>query len=366
MTYLIIAIVIIILIGAIASTIRSFYLWLGKVSHDTIARISVDRATTIYDRNQDIIQKFQGEIYGSNQSHYVENKVHDCIGNIAVKEGRSNLVPKSREWLSRWQARPDIPPEYLELKDYLIQLFSEKNELLLSEKRIAEENKENSRQESIANERHKLLERSRDLIDKFLEIAERKVSVFDEYGDENWDALPKEIELCIKKISERESSRNGKQTDIISAFEYRETQNWLRDKLNSLFQEYHKEQTSKEAESHNLNDMSGVEFESWVVKILRDNGFDDVRGTPATGDQGADIITNKDGKKIIIQAKRYKGVVGNKAVQQIISAIQYYGGDEGWVITNSRFTSSARSLAQKANIKLIDGKALSNIKEFLD
>ncbi len=69
--------------------------------------------------------------------------------------------------------------------------------------------------------------------------------------------------------------------------------------------------------------------------------------------QGADLIAKKDGKTIIIQAKRYQGAVGNKAVQEVISALAYFGGDEGWVVTNSSFTRSARSLAKKANIRLV-------------
>ena len=50
--------------------------------------------------------------------------------------------------------------------------------------------------------------------------------------------------------------------------------------------------------------------------------------------------------------------VGNKAVQQVLGALAYYGGDEGWVITNSFFTPSAKALAQKSNVKLVDGKKL--------
>ena len=50
--------------------------------------------------------------------------------------------------------------------------------------------------------------------------------------------------------------------------------------------------------------------------------------------------------------------VGNKAVQEVTSAVAYYRGDEGWVITNSSFTPSAKALAQKSHIKLIDGKML--------
>ena len=33
----------------------------------------------------------------------------------------------------------------------------------------------------------------------FLEITERKVSILDDYGDENWDALAKEIERLLLK-----------------------------------------------------------------------------------------------------------------------------------------------------------------------
>jgi len=38
--------------------------------------------------------------------------------------------------------------------------------------------------------------------------------------------------------------------------------------------------------------------------------------------------------------------------------VHFYGGDEGWVVTNSTFTPSAKALAQKSNIRLIDSKSL--------
>jgi restriction system protein len=52
--------------------------------------------------------------------------------------------------------------------------------------------------------------------------------------------------------------------------------------------------------------------------------------------------------------------VGNKAMQEVISALAYYGGDEGWVVNNSFFTPSAEALAQKSNVKLIDDHHLKN------
>ena len=38
------------------------------------------------------------------------------------------------------------------------------------------------------------------LIERFYVIAERKVSLRDEYGDENWDVLDKEISTVIKRL----------------------------------------------------------------------------------------------------------------------------------------------------------------------
>jgi restriction system protein len=85
----------------------------------------------------------------------------------------------------------------------------------------------------------------------------------------------------------------------------------------------------------------------YILRVSSKQFGYDVRGTPATGDQGADLIAERDGKKIIIQAKRYEGTVGNKAVQEVSEAVSYYGGDEGWVVTNSTFTASAKASLKK-------------------
>jgi hypothetical protein len=54
-----------------------------------------------------------------------------------------------------------------------------------------------------------LISKHRGLIDKFLTIAERKVSVLDDYGDENWDALDEEIKRCALKIAKIEGDKGG-------------------------------------------------------------------------------------------------------------------------------------------------------------
>jgi restriction system protein len=100
-----------------------------------------------------------------------------------------------------------------------------------------------------------------------------------------------------------------------------------------------------------------------LANLLKTLGFEDVAGTPASGDQGADLLARKNGRKIAIQAKRYKGTVGNGAVQEIVGALKFYRADEGWVITSGTFTPSARALAQANGIRLIDGLELGKLRK---
>ena len=112
----------------------------------------------------------------------------------------------------------------------------------------------------------------------------------------------------------------------------------------------------------NFDDFSGVDFEVYLAGLLKKLGFEEVSGTPTTGDQGADLIATKDGRRIAIQAKRYKGVVGNGAVQEIVAALKFYKADEGWVITTGTFSQSARALAQANDIRLVDGFSLRKLQ----
>jgi HJR/Mrr/RecB family endonuclease len=63
-----------------------------------------------------------------------------------------------------------------------------------------------------------------------------------------------------------------------------------------------------------VRSLSGSEFETYVARILQQHGWR-VSSTPTTGDQGVDVIASKNGRKVVIQAKRYSASVGNHAVQ---------------------------------------------------
>jgi restriction system protein len=108
-----------------------------------------------------------------------------------------------------------------------------------------------------------------------------------------------------------------------------------------------------------VDKMSGRRFEEYLQALLKNRGFS-VHLTPASGDYGADLILSVQGKKIVVQAKRYRKRVGVKAVQEIASAKSHYHADECWVVTNSFFTEQAKKLASSNQVLLVDRNQLMN------
>ena len=102
-----------------------------------------------------------------------------------------------------------------------------------------------------------------------------------------------------------------------------------------------------------VDTMKGDQFEHFLAGLMRAKGYD-VELTPYVGDYGADLVLKERGKKIVVQAKRYQSSVGVKAVQEIIPAMNVYGADEAWVVTNSYFTKQALTLAKANRVKMVD------------
>jgi len=111
--------------------------------------------------------------------------------------------------------------------------------------------------------------------------------------------------------------------------------------------------------------MTGVEFENLLGRLYSAMGYE-VSGTPGSGDQGADLLLERIGERSVVQAKRYEGRIGNKAVQEVVAARSYYDAQKAIVVTNSDFTRSAVELARKNNVLLVDGHELQTmLREYL-
>jgi HJR/Mrr/RecB family endonuclease len=132
-----------------------------------------------------------------------------------------------------------------------------------------------------------------------------------------------------------------------------------------LFEEFLVSDTSESPfiTINDVDNLNGYEFENLLKVLLEKKGYH-VENTPLSGDQGADLIINKLGERITVQAKCYNGMVSNKAVQEVVASIAYYRANRGIVITNSDFTSSAYDLADSNNIELINRKQLEKMIKY--
>ena len=103
-----------------------------------------------------------------------------------------------------------------------------------------------------------------------------------------------------------------------------------------------------------IDSMDGHVFEEFVAELLRDLGYERVKVTPGSGDQGVDVIAVKNGKKYAIQCKRYSKKLGNAAVQQANAGKTIYGCNVAAVITNNYFTDGGKEAAQALGVLLWD------------
>jgi hypothetical protein len=104
--------------------------------------------------------------------------------------------------------------------------------------------------------------------------------------------------------------------------------------------------------------MAGHDFERFVAALFRKQGYR-VRETPGSGDQGVDLLVEEGGHLVAVQLKRHSNPVGNKAVQEVLAGMAFYGARDARVITTSSFTPSARELAGRIGVQLVDGRELA-------
>lgn len=109
----------------------------------------------------------------------------------------------------------------------------------------------------------------------------------------------------------------------------------------------------KQAGIEEIDRMDGIKFEHYLKELYSMYGYKAVV-TKASGDFGADLVLKKDGRKIVVQAKRYSKNVGVKAIQEIKAAQLHYNADESWVVTNSYYTQAALQLAKSNSVILIN------------
>lgn len=102
----------------------------------------------------------------------------------------------------------------------------------------------------------------------------------------------------------------------------------------------------------NLPPKDGHDFEHWVAAQLVKAGWT-ASVTQASGDDGVDVIAERDGITVAVQCKRYAGSVGNKAVQEVYAGMKHMQLDRAVVISTGQYTKSAQKLANSTGVFLL-------------
>lgn len=198
--------------------------------------------------------------------------------------------------------------------------------------------------------------------DRLHEYLEREETPF-AAEDLRPDLIPQIEQIRAKQVEKLklEKIRLEKELEIVEAENKEAEMLSETERLEaSLFDDDYEEDEDDEIEYDDVENMTGYEFEEFIGGLFEGWGYS-VDVTAKTGDQGADIVVKKDGKSTAIQTKRYKGKVGNSAIQAVAAAVKHYGCDEAMVMTTGTFTKSAIELAASNDVKLIDGEGLKEL-----
>lgn len=117
-----------------------------------------------------------------------------------------------------------------------------------------------------------------------------------------------------------------------------------------------------------IDKMSGIAFEEYCIMLLEISDVlpkSNYSKTRTSGDYGADIIIKHCNKvKVSVQCKRLKdSPVRIEAIQEVVGSKKIYHTNKCMVITNSRFTDNAVSLALANDVLLIDRERLIKLIE---
>jgi restriction system protein len=197
-----------------------------------------------------------------------------------------------------------------------------------------------------------------EIVDRHIEtLARRRLALLtiDHYGIADGSAWNKEVQRFVDKVVRPELSEQ--EAGAVAS------------NMNALFQEMIEVRVRLrsdeiEAELDYSDAFTPTQFEQWCAKTLNSKGWKAIT-TKASGDQGADVIAEKKGTRVVLQCKLYSGTVGNKAVQEAYSAQRHYATNASAVVTNANFSPSARKLASTTGVFLLHYGDLTRLDSLL-
>ena len=127
-----------------------------------------------------------------------------------------------------------------------------------------------------------------------------------------------------------------------------------------------KSKDSKKREGINalrdLQALSPLEFEKVVADTYNRFGHQAKQVGNPLGDHGIDVVVkDKNGLKLVVQCKRWKGKVGEPVVRDLYGAMMHEKADRAALITTGTFTHQAEEWAKGKPILLYDGNSFLKV-----
>lgn len=97
-----------------------------------------------------------------------------------------------------------------------------------------------------------------------------------------------------------------------------------------------------------------VEY-NWIARV-----------TQGSGDNGVDIIAERNRLTVAIQNKRYKGSVGNKAIQEVYTGMKHFGLSRAVVISTGVYTKAAKNIALSLSVLLLSEHDIPHMWDILN
>lgn len=115
-----------------------------------------------------------------------------------------------------------------------------------------------------------------------------------------------------------------------------------------------------------LQELDPKGFEHYVAELFQKKGYQvTIRG--GTGDHGVDLeLSGANGKRAIVQCKRYRDTVGEKVVRDLFGTLLHERASRAFLVTTADISSAAMNWSQGKPITLIDGDMLVAIASVLN
>ena len=111
--------------------------------------------------------------------------------------------------------------------------------------------------------------------------------------------------------------------------------------------------------------LSGPEFERELGTLYKALGYI-VQLTPTSGDQGIDLILQRDGKTSVVQCKSHKQPIGPAIARELYGSMVAFGADDAILACTGGFTRGVQDFVRGKPITLVSASELAEMGRNFD